>query len=301
MAPRTSWKGFIKLSLVSVPVRAFTAHDTGEEVRLNQLHKECNSRVKYKKVCPEHGELTSADIVSGYEYTKGQYVVIDPQEISKLRKESDKSIQIDGFISPDEIDPMYLAGKTYFLLPDGIAGNRPYALLQEGMIEAGVVAIAQIIMSGREQLVLLRPLQNMLAMSVMSYPKNIKDLAPFQGELEDQETTKDEMALAQTLIGASKIEDFSLEKYEDQYVKNLKKLIQMKVDGEEIVEAPDHEEPKILNLMEALKKSVAEAQAGSHRKMAPSEKIPSRKKAGKRKAAPSQKRASKKTKKKKSG
>ena len=301
MAPRTSWKGFIKLSLVSVPVRAFTAHDTGEEVRLNQLHKECNARVKYKKVCPEHGELTTTDIVSGYEYTKGQYVVIDTQEISKLRKESDKSIQIDGFISPDEVDPIYMAGRTYFLLPDGVAGNRPYALLQEGMIEANVVAIAQVIMSGREQLVLLRPLENMLAMSVLTYPKNIKAIDQFTGELEDQEPTKDEMALAQTLIGASTLEEFDLDSYQDQYVKNLKKLIQMKVDGEEIVEAPDHEEPKILNLMEALKKSVAEAQAGSGRKMAPSEKIPSRKKAGKRKAAPSQKKASTKKSKKKSG
>ncbi len=119
MAPRTSWKGYLKLSLVSVPVKAFTANNTAEAIRLNQLHKGCNSRVKYQKVCPEHGELAATDIVSGYEYVKDQYVVIDPQELSLLRPESDKSVQIDGFISPSAIDPIYYSGKTYYLLPDG--------------------------------------------------------------------------------------------------------------------------------------------------------------------------------------
>ena len=133
MAPRTSWKGYLKLSLVSVPVRAFPANNTGEEVRLNQLHEDCNARVKYQKVCPEHGELKQAEIVSGYQYAKDQYVVIDTQELTKLRQQSDKSIRIDGFISPDEIDPLYHAGKNYYLLPDGVAGDKPYALLHKGM------------------------------------------------------------------------------------------------------------------------------------------------------------------------
>ena len=267
MAPRTSWKGFLKLSLVSVPVKAYTANNTDEEVRLNQLHEQCHGRVRYKKVCPEHGELRSEDIVSGYEYTKDQYVVIDEEELAKVRAKSDKSVNIDGFVSADRIDPIYLAGKTYYLLPDGVAGNRPYALLVRGMVEGNVVAVAQVVIAGREQLVMLRPDAGMLVMSVLSYPKRVRAATPYRDELPDEKPTKAELALASTLISASTLQDFDFQGYKDAYVENLTKLIQMKVDGQEIVQAPDPEEPKILNLMEALKKSVAEVGA---RKMAPS-------------------------------
>lgn len=271
--PRTSWKGFLRLSLVSVPVKAYTANNTTEEVRLNQLHDECNGRVRYKKVCPEHGELRSEEIVSGYEYTKDSYVVIDPAELQKLRAQSDRSISIDGFVKPSEIDPIYFAGKTYYLLPDGVAGSRPYALLIKGMQEAGLCAIAQVVLSGREQLVLVRPVEDMLVMSVLSYPKRIKAMDEFRDEVPAPEVTKEELALTQTLIGASTISEFDLSSYRDDYVENLSKLIQLKIEGQEIVQSPDQEEPKIINLMDALKKSVAEAQ----KKMAPSVKAPAKK------------------------
>jgi len=274
MAPRTSWKGFLKLSLVSVPVKAFTANNTAEEIRLNQLHAECNGRVRYRKVCPEHGELSSDEIVSGYEYEKDSYVIIDGEDLSKLRTKSDKAVHIDGFVSSDEIDSTYLAGRTYYLLPDGAAGNRPYALLVRGMIDAGVVAIAQAVLSGREQLVMLRPVEDMLVMSVMHYPQKVKAIGPFREELTTEKLTKAEKDLTNTLIDASKIEDFDFDSYKDAYVQNLSKLIQLKVEGKEVVRAPDVEEPKILNLMEALKKSVAEAGA---RKMAPSVRAASKK------------------------
>ena len=270
MAPRSSWKGFIKLSLVSVPVKAFTATNTSEEVRLNQLHKECNTRVKYQKVCPEHGELSNDQIVSGYEFTKGQYVVIDPQEVSKLRKESDKSISISGFVRPEDVDPIYYAGRTYYLLPEGVAGGKPYALLHKGMSDANVHAIATVIIAGREQLVLLRPMENVLVMTILNYAKKVKAIDEFSRELEEQEMSDEEKALTSTLISASFVEDFKIGSYKDEYIGNLGKLIKLKVDGKEIVEAVEHEEPKIINLMDALKKSVAEAKASAGKKMAPS-------------------------------
>lgn len=273
MAPRTSFKGFVKLSLVSVPVRAFTANNSSEEVRLNQLHQDCNQRVKYKKVCPEHGELATSDIVSGYEYTKGQYVIIDTAEIAKIRKESDKSITIDGFIKPEDVDPLFYSGKTYYLLPDGVAGNKPYALLCKGMADANVHAIARVVLAGREQLVLLRPMENTLVMTVLQHEKKVKKIDEFASELEEQEMTDEEEALTATLISASFIEDFQFSKYKDEYVENLTRLIQMKIDGQEIVAEADPEEPRILNLMEALKKSVAATKAGRNlgkKKMAPS-------------------------------
>jgi len=258
---RTSWKGFLKLSLISVPVKAFTANETSGEVHLNQLHKGCNSRIKYQKVCPEHGELKSENIVSGYEYAKDQYVVVDPDELDKLRTKTDRAVSIDGFISNDAVDGLYFAGKTHYLLPDGIAGERPYALLRDGMVKNEVCAIAQVVMAGREQLVLVRPHGKMLVMTGLHYPQRVRKATEFEEEIADIELKPAEVALTNTLIGASKIAEFDLDQYSDQYVTKLKKVIELKVAGKEIVQAPDHEEPKILNLMDALKKSVAEAQA----------------------------------------
>src|SRR5213078_3806872 len=136
MASRSVWKGFLRFSLVAVPVRAYTAAASGGGgVALNQLHSVCNSRIQYKKSCPIHGEVPSGEIVSGYEYTKGQYVVVDTDELSKLRSEDDKAITIDTFISPTAIDPVYYTGKTYYLVPDGPVGQKPYALLQQAMVD----------------------------------------------------------------------------------------------------------------------------------------------------------------------
>lgn len=281
MPPRSSWKGHLKLSLVSVPVQAFTANDTSGEVRLNQLHADCHNRVKYQKVCPEHGELKSAEIVSGYEYSKGQYVVIDPAELAKLRPQSDRSIRLDGFVAPDKVDSAHLTGRTYYLTPDGVAGHKPYALLHRGMLDADVVAIGQIVLAGREQLVMIRPVGRLLTMSILQVASKVRSATPFADEVEESQMTKEELSLTDTLIQASTIEDFDYAAYKDQYVEQVTELIRKKVEGEEIVQVPDREEPVILNLMDALKKSVAEAQAG--RKMAPSEKQP-RKQARKKKS-----------------
>ncbi len=258
---RTSWKGFLKLSLISVPVKAFTANDTAGEVHLNQLHKDCNARVKYQKVCPEHGELKSESIVSGFEHQKDHYVVVDPDELDKLRTKTDRAVSIDGFVPHDAIDGMYFAGKAHYLLPDGIAGSRPYALLRDGMVQNKVCAIAQVVMTGREQLVLVRPHGKLLVMTGLHYPQRVRKGKDFESEVEDIAFKPEEVALTNTLIAASKIATFDLDAYQDQYVGKLKKLIDMKVAGQEVVQAKDLEEPKILNLMDALKKSVAEAQA----------------------------------------
>ncbi len=295
MAPRSSWKGFLKLSLISVPVKAFTANNTSEDIRLNQLHSPCNSRIKYRKVCPEHGEVTSDEIVSGYEYTKDQYVIIDTSELDKLRPESDKAVRIEGFVKTDELDPLYHAGKTYFLLPDGVAGGKPYALLHKGMTDADVNALAQVVVAGREQLVLVRPHGQLLAMTVLHVAKKMKRVDMFEEELSDQKMTAEEQKLTDTLIEASLIDEFDFTAYTDTYVERLGELIQLKVDGQEIVEAPDREEPKIINLMDALKKSVAEAQSESRRKMAASVTKPSKKKTARKKAATKKKAPRRKT------
>src|SRR6266446_3962602 len=170
MAARSQWKGYLKISLVSVPVKAFSSSTTGGGgIQLNQLHAECNSRIKYQKLCPVHGEIKQDQIVSGYEYSKDQYVIIDTDELQKLRTEDDKAIKVDVFIKSDALDPLYLAGKSYYLVPEGPVGQKAYEVIYQAMQEADRHAIAQIVMHGKEQLVLLRPYQDVLVMSVLNF------------------------------------------------------------------------------------------------------------------------------------
>src|SRR6516162_2549902 len=134
MAAHPSWKGFLQLSLVAIPVKAYSAHGEGGPIQLNQLHAECNSRIKYKKTCPVHGEVTPDEIVSGYEYAKGQYVVVDPAELDKLRSEDDKALRIDTFIDPGAVDPIYMTEKSSYLLPDGPVAMKGYTIVHKAMV-----------------------------------------------------------------------------------------------------------------------------------------------------------------------
>lgn len=275
MAIHTSWKGFIKLSLVSVPVKAYTANHSSEDVRLNQLHAKCNNRIKYKKVCPVHGEVGNDEIVKGYEYSKEQYVTIDTDELEKLRTENDHSIQIDGFLKSELLDPIYHAGKTYFIVPDGAVGQKPYALLLKGMQYNNANAIARVVISGREQVVLLRPKHGLLMMTLLYHKNKINSPSTFKDEISDNELSQEELDLTKMLIKAKTIKKFNFSKYKDDYIEKLTNLIQLKVDGKEVVQVSNPEEPKIMNLMEALKKSVAEAQGLTPKKPARKKKVPS--------------------------
>jgi len=263
MAAHASWKGFLKLSLVSVPVKAYTATATGNDITLHQLHAKTLTRIQYKKFAPEVGEVSSDEIVKGYEYDKGQYVIIQDDEIDKLRTESDKSIRIDGFIAPDLLSSVYLGGKTYYLTPDGPVGQKPYNLLLKGMETNGVAAVAEVVISQKEQVVLLRAVDGLLAMTVLNRKDEVKPASAFQDEVSDTPVTEAETSLTDTLIKASIIKNFDFARYHDVYKEKLTQLIQLKIEGKEVVQVRDPEEPKIINLMDALKRSVAEAQAAN--------------------------------------
>ncbi len=260
MPPRSSWKGFIQLSLVSVPVKAFTATASGSDIRLNQLHEECHNRIQYQKSCPEHGPVPNDEITSGYEYDKGRYVVIRSDEIAKVRRQSDRALRILGFIGAGEIDPIHFSGRTMVLLPDGAIGQKPYALLRRSMEEDGITALARMIIAGREQLVLLRPIEGVIAVSVLTYAERVRSPGRFAEELTDPELTDEELALTRTLIEASRLEEFDLDEFRDPYTEQMTRLIEMKIAGEEIVTVADPEEPKVIHLMEALKQSIANVQ-----------------------------------------
>ena len=199
MAARSSWKGFIRLSLVSIPVKAYTATSSQSgEVKLNQLHAGCNSRIKYQKVCPIHGEVSADQIVSGYEFSKDQYVVVDPAELEKLRPEDPKALSIQEFVPADTIDPMYFSGSTHYLAPDGPIGQRPYAVLLKAMVEDKRNAIAQLVWHGREKLVLLRPLDGLIVMSSLSYEQEIAKPSAFADEAPKGRKTASSLRTAKT-------------------------------------------------------------------------------------------------------
>lgn len=269
---RYSWKGILRLSLVTVPVQAFNVRESGRgKITLNQLHDKDHSRIRYVKVCPVHGEVSNEEIVSGYEYAKDQYVVVDPGELDAMRTEAEKAINLDTFVAPDAIDDLYLDGRTYYLVPDGIAGIKPYGVLNEAMKRQNKYAIGQGVMFSREQLVLIRPHGELLAMWMLSYADEIRQPDGF--EAGDAKVTPEELKLAETLIKASTAKKFDFSKYEDTYTHKLRALIEAKVAGHEIVAPPAEEQPAIVNLMDALKKSVARASGEPARAAKPPKKL----------------------------
>jgi DNA end-binding protein Ku len=260
MATRSSWKGYLQLSLVCVPVKAYnTSSSGGGEIHLHQLHADCHSRIQYKKFCPLHGEVSTDQIVSGYEYARDRYVVVDPDELDRLRTEADKAIKIDVFIASRTFDPLYTTGKKYYLAPNGPAGQKAYALLCQAMIAEDRYGIAQVVLHGREQLVLLRPQENLLILEVLHYQHQASQPSTLADEAPRMEVSPEELHMARTLVNASTA-DFNLEKYADLYTRKLEQLIEAKVAGQELVTPPATPGPQVINLMEALKQSVARIQ-----------------------------------------
>jgi DNA end-binding protein Ku len=260
MAPRFSWKAFLRLSLVTVPVKGYNAVQSGGgEIHLHQLHEPCHSRIRYKKVCPIHGEVPNNEIVSGYEFAKDQYVVIDKADLEKLQPEAEKAINLETFVSPDTVDQLYLDGRSYYLVPDGPVGRKPYAVLHQAMVEAKRYAIGEGTFGGKQELVLVRPLDGLLALEMLHHAAEMRAPVDLDEDLSLPEVGKQELKLAQTLIDASTSKKFDLSKYENRYTESLKALIDAKVEGKELVAPPQVEEPQVINIMDALRQSVAKA------------------------------------------
>lgn len=262
MASRPVWKGFIRFSLVSIPVKAYTAVASGgDKITLNQLHKDCGARIKYSKVCPIHGELKSDEIVSGYEFADDQYAIIDPEEVAKLRSKSDRTIEIDAFISDKRIDARYYSGRTMYLTPDGAIGAKPYVMLHQLLAEERKVAFSTGVFNNRDQTMLLRPEEKLIAATFLRYESEVKPLAEFEPEVPSLQIDKKELDLGRTLVNQLVDPKFNFSKYTDHYNEQLQKLVESKVAGKEIVAAPAEEEPQVINLMEALQKSLDQAKA----------------------------------------
>ncbi len=258
MAARPSWSGFLRFNLISIPVKGFNAAAPGGgKIGFHLLHAKCHERIRYKKVCPIHGEVDDDEIVSGYEVSKGKYVIVDKQERQGARSEDDKTISMDAFIAPQAIDPAFFTGRTYYLLPDGKVGEQPYAVMLEAMREENRYAVARVVFAGRAQVAVVHPTGHILAMTLLSYESELKNPETFEEEVKETKTTAEERKLAKSLIAAATDEEFDLSRYKDEYTNKLTKLVEGKAKGAKKLVGPAQEEqPAIINLMDALRQSL---------------------------------------------
>jgi DNA end-binding protein Ku len=229
-----------------------------EALSFNQIHKVCNSRIRYDKRCPSCDRSVGMDeIVKGYEYAKEQYVILDEEDFSKVRLESTRSIQIVQFVQRNEIDPLYYHG-SHYLVPDGPVAIESFATIRSAAEETDRVGLARVVMNGKEQAVAVRPRENAFVMSSLYYADEVRPLAGIE-ELETKpKVNPEELKLATQLINAI-TRPFNPEELKDNYREKLLEIINAKAEGQEIVAPPEVETGKVINLMEALKSSLEQS------------------------------------------
>ncbi len=261
MAARPTWKGFLKVSLVNIPVRVFPATDSAATISFNQLHRECRSRIQQKRWCPTcDKEIPLSDIVKGYEFEKGRYVVMDEEDLSKVRPESTRVINLVQFTEVDEIDPVYVE-RPYYLAPDGPMAKEAFAVIREGM--KGKAGIGKLALYGREYLVAVQPRAKGLIMFTLRTAREIRSMDAID-ELEGvpDKVKPDEIKLAKQVIGTFEA-PLDLREYRDEYQEELRRVIDKKIAGEEIVEPEEEAAPtKVVDLMDALRKSLDRVSSG---------------------------------------
>jgi len=247
------WSGHLTFGLVSFPVRLFSAARS-ETVSFNLLHKTDHSRIRQVTYCQaEDKPVNRGDLVKGYEYEKGQYVVIDEDEIKKVAPQTAKVMEILEFVKDSQVDPLYLES-SYYVAPD-TGGEKPYALLFQALRESHYYAVAKVAMHSREHIIVLRPGQKGIVSHTMYYEDEIRHVEEFRT---DTSLVKDkELEMAKMLISSLEA-DFEPQKYRDTYRDNLQKMIEDKIEGRKVVATPEQHVAPVIDIMEALKKSLAE-------------------------------------------
>jgi DNA end-binding protein Ku len=256
MAGRASWKGYLKLSLVSCPVKLYPAtSSTAGKISFNLLHKDTLNRVQQKYHDPELGEIDRADLVKGYQFEKDRYVVVTSEELDEIEIESSKTIDIDGFVDAGEIDPIFL-DSTYYLAPDGPVAEETFAVILEAMKRVGKVAIARIVLSGRERLVTIQPIEDGFRLMTLRSAKEVREPSSALDKL-NAKLSDDMLAMAGMII-AQKPMQFAPEVFEDRYEMALLDLVKSKISGGQPVIAKAPERGNVVNLMDALRRSIEE-------------------------------------------
>jgi len=258
---RAYWQGQIRLALVSIPVEIYSATKTGSKIRFNQIHEPSGQRVSYEKVVPGIGPIDRDDIIKGYEISKGEYVLLDEDEIDAVKLESKRTLELVQFVGADEIDPLYYE-KPYYVAPKDELAEEAFIVLREALRRSKKVALGQLAMRGGEKLVAIRPCGKGLLLETLRYAEEVRKGQAFFDEIEDTKPRKELLDLATTLI-EQKTAAFDPGEFEDRYVEALRKLIDKKAkskSGKAVIEDVDTPSgtggSNVVDLMAALKKSV---------------------------------------------
>jgi DNA end-binding protein Ku len=254
---RASWSGLLQLSLVSVPVKAYPAACTSQQVHFNQLHAGCGQRIRHEKHCPVHGKVQAGAIVSGYAYAPEQYVVIDQAELEPLRPARERALCLERFFDPHQFDPTLFSGRTLYLVPDGLAAQHAYGVLTGALKERHKWALGRVVLSGQRVLALVRPSGPVLALHVLHFPEQLRAAEALPPASPAAEASQEEQHLAGLLIDAA-CQRISWSDYHDDTAEQLRTLIQAKLQGRTLA-TPVPEEVPSLRLLDALKRSVAQA------------------------------------------
>jgi DNA end-binding protein Ku len=255
MAPRANWKGFLRLSLVTCPVALYPATSESEKISFNQLNRKTGHRIKYAKVDADTGEeVANEDIVKGYKVDTDTFVEVTKEELENVALESTRTIEIDEFVDRTEIDPRYLI-RPYYLRPDGKVGHDAFAVIRETIREMDKVAIGRLVLTNREHIIALEPLDKGLMGTLLRYPYEVRDPQEYFDEIQDVKVTKDMLDLARHIVD-QKSGRFEPDKFEDQYETALVDLINQKRAGKPITPKERPRGENVVDLMEALRRSV---------------------------------------------
>jgi DNA end-binding protein Ku len=255
MAPRANWKGFLRLSLVTCPVALYPATSESEKISFNQLNKRTGHRIKYLKVDADTGEeVPNEDIVRGYALDKETFIEVSKEELEDLALESTRTIDIDEFVEKSEIDPRYLI-RPYYLRPDGKVGHDAFAVIRETIRDMNKVAIGRVVLTNREHIIALEPLEKGLVGTLLRYPYEVRSESDYFDEIQDVKVTKDMLELAKHIVN-QKSGNFKPEKFEDHYETALIDLINQKRAGKPITPKERPRGENVVDLMEALRRSV---------------------------------------------
>ena len=256
-ALRSIWKGHIRFSLVTIPIRIYNAVDTAQTVRFNQLHKDCSGRVGYDKRCKKCSKAVSnEDIVKGYQYEPDQYVVFEKDDIEKVKLKSTKVIEIDGFVDAKEIHPT-LFESPYFAGPDGDVAAKTYALLGAALKDSGKIGVGKVVLRDREDVVAIAPHEGGLLLYRLRYPNEIRSMGDVPLIDNTVKADKNELKLAKSLVD-SMATTFKKIETTDRYHGALRDMIKAKVEGKEIITVEEEEKP-VVDIMTALKQSIEQA------------------------------------------
>jgi DNA end-binding protein Ku len=262
MAPRANWKGFLRLSLVTCPIALFPATSETEKVSFNQINKNTGHRIKYAKVDAETGEeVSNDDIIKGYKVDTDTYVTVDKDELDNIALESTRTIDIDEFVPKSEIDELYLV-RPYYIVPDGKVGQDAFAVIRETIRTMDKVAIARVVLTNREHIISLEARGKGLVGMLLRYPYEIRDENEYFDDIQDVKVTKEMLDLAKHIV-ETKSGDFEPGKFEDRYENALVELLNRKRKGEPIrTAAKPRDTGNVVNLMDALRKSLTDAGKG---------------------------------------